>query len=410
MYEHMSKGFAKSTGAPVAQRTPPLQDLVIADFSRVLSGPLATMLLGDFGATVVKVERPGEGDESRAWGPPFIGEASAYYAAVNRNKQSVALDLNDPDDRHLAHSLAAYADVVVENFRPGTMEKFGLGYEDLAPTNPGLIYCGISGFGRGEGAHFAGYDFLIQAMGGLMSITGQPDGEPTKVGVALVDVLAGLFATVGVLAALAERQRSGLGQRIDLNLLSTLLASLVNQGSGFLATGKSAPRMGNGHPSVAPYELYLAADGEIVIAVGNERQFARLAGAIGRPGLTADARFATNALRVQHRQALRQELESALELAGVALWVERLRAVGVPCGQVNDIARAFDLAGEIGLAPVFEMMDATGSTIPQVRNPLVLSDTPVGYRLAPPRLGEHTDRFAELIDILRDRKYSDTSP
>ena len=241
-----------------------------------------------------------------------------------------------------------------------------------------------------------------------MSITGQPEGEPTKVGVALVDVLAGLFATVGVLAALAERQRSGRGQRIDLNLLSTLLAALVNQGSGFLATGKPAPRMGNGHPSVAPYELYLTADGEIVIAVGNGRQFARLAEAIGRPDLASDARFATNALRVQHRRALRQELESALEPAAAAVWVERLRAVGVPCGQVNDIGRAFDLAGEIGLAPTFEMVDGTGSTIPQVRNPLLFSETPVGYRLAPPRLGEHTDEFAALMSSLRDRRNGET--
>jgi crotonobetainyl-CoA:carnitine CoA-transferase CaiB-like acyl-CoA transferase len=249
-----------------------------------------------------------------------------------------------------------------------------------------------------------GYDFLIQAMGGLMSITGQPDGEPTKVGVALVDVLAGLFATVGVLAALAERERSGRGQRVDLSLLSTLLAALVNQGSGFLATGTSAPRMGNGHPSVAPYEPYRTADSEVVIAVGNERQFRRLAEAVGRPELGDDARFQSNSLRVQHRRALRDELESALSSAPASSWVERLRGAGVPCGQVNDIRQAFELAQGLGLAPSFQMPDGAGDSVPQVRNPLELSATPVDYRLAPPRVGEHSDELASVISRFRGQR------
>jgi crotonobetainyl-CoA:carnitine CoA-transferase CaiB-like acyl-CoA transferase len=395
---------SKSSTAAVAERTSPLHDLLVADFSRVLSGPLCAMLLGDLGATVVKVERPGEGDESRAWGPPFIGDTSAYYISVNRNKSSAALDLTDPPDRLRAHALATAADILVENFRPGTMEKLGLGYDELAADNPRLIYCAISGFGRAKGAQLPGYDFLIQAMGGLMSITGQPDGEPTKVGVALVDVLAGLFATVGVLAALAERERSGRGQRVDLSLLSTLLAALVNQGSGFLATGTSAPRMGNGHPSVAPYEPYRTADSEVVIAVGNERQFRRLAEAVGRPELGDDARFQSNSLRVQHRRALRDELESALSSAPASSWVERLRGAGVPCGQVNDIRQAFELAQGLGLAPSFQMPDGAGDSVPQVRNPLELSATPVDYRLAPPRVGEHSDELASVISRFRGQR------
>ena len=360
------------------------------------------MLLGDLGATVVKIERPGEGDETRGWGPPFIDGSSSYYLSVNRNKFGVALDLGDPAGRRQAHDLARRADVVVENFRPGTMERLGFGYDNLAEVNPGLVYCAICGFGRGEGAELAGYDFLVQAVGGLMSITGSEHEPPTKVGVALVDVVTGLFATVGVLAALAERERSGRGQRVDLNLLSALLAALVNQSVGFLATGTSPRRMGNRHPSLAPYELYRAAEGELVIAVGNERQFRKLAETLGRTDLASDVRFKSNELRVEHRDELRAELEGALIDRSAQAWIERLRAVGVPCGQVHDIGQAFELASRLGLAPSFHLGGA-GNSVPQVRNPLSFSATPVDYRLAPPGLGEHTETLESILESFRRR-------
>jgi len=353
----------------------PLAGVLVADFSRVLAGPLATMLLADLGADVVKVERPGTGDDTRAWG-------REYFAAVNRGKRSVALDLADPGDRELARRLALRADVLVENFRPGTMERLGLGFDALAAEHPGLVYVTLTGFGRGAGADRPGYDFLVQAVGGLMSITGAPGGEPTKAGVALVDVIAGLFATAGLLAALRERDRTGRGQRVDVDLLSSLLAALVNQASAFLATGEAPGRLGNAHPSIAPYETLRCADGPLALAVGNDAQFARLCAVLGVPG--DDPRFATNDLRVEHRSALRAVLEAALAGATVAAWTERLAAAGVPAGPVNDLAGAFALADRLGLAPV---VDAGGS--PQVANPIRLSRTPARYPAPPPALGAH---------------------
>ncbi|MBV8998406.1 MAG: CoA transferase, partial [Solirubrobacterales bacterium] len=261
-----------------------LAKLRILDFSRVLAGPLATMLLADLGAEVVKVERPGVGDDTRAWGPPYDerGEAT-YFQAVNRNKRTVALDLRDRDDLARARALANEADVLVENFRPGLLDELGLGYDDLSRDNPAIVYCSITGFGRGDGAQLPGYDLLVQAVGGLMSVTGSPDGEPQKVGVALVDVIAGLFATVGVLAALRHRDSTGVGQRVEVDLLSALLAALVNQASSYTIAGVVPGRMGNAHPSIAPYELYATADGELVLAVGTDRQFATLCDALGAP-------------------------------------------------------------------------------------------------------------------------------
>jgi crotonobetainyl-CoA:carnitine CoA-transferase CaiB-like acyl-CoA transferase len=363
----------------------PLVGLVVADFSRVLAGPFATMLLGDLGADVVKVEHPAGGDETRAWGPPYLGEHSTYYLAVNRNKRSVALDLKTDPGREAARALALRADVLVENFKAGTLERLGLGYEELSRDNPGLVWCSISGFGRGAGAELPGYDFLVQAMSGLMSITGPAGGPPTKVGVALVDVLTGLYAAGGVLAALHERDRSGRGQRVEVSLLGSALASLVNQASSYLCTGRPPRAMGNRHPSITPYETLATADRPLVVAVGNDGQFARLCRVLGVPEAAADPRFATNTDRVANRDALAALLEEALAARGAADWVATLGPAGVPCGLVNDVGEAFALAERLGLDPV---ADAGG--VPQVADPIGLSATPASYRLAPPTLGEHT--------------------
>jgi crotonobetainyl-CoA:carnitine CoA-transferase CaiB-like acyl-CoA transferase len=364
-----------------------LDDLQILDFSRVLAGPLATMVLGDLGATVVKVERPGTGDDTRAWGPPYddAGQAT-YFQSVNRNKESVVLDLRAQAGAQRARELAAGADVVVENFRPGVMDSLGLDDATLRAANPGLVYCSITGFGPGAGAALPGYDLLVQAVGGLMSITGDPDGEPQKVGVALVDVITGLFAAVGILAALRHRERTGEGQRVEVDLLSSLLAALVNQGSAFTLAGAVAGRMGNGHPSIAPYELFAAADGDLVIAVGTDRQFAALCDAVGRPELAADARFATNDARVAHRAELREALEAVLAARPAGDWADALTAVRVPAGRVNDIAGAFALAGELGLEPIVDVPRADGTSARLTRSPIGLSRTPVSYRAAPPPL------------------------
>jgi crotonobetainyl-CoA:carnitine CoA-transferase CaiB-like acyl-CoA transferase len=364
-----------------------LGDLTIVDFSRVLAGPFATMMLSDLGATVLKIERPGVGDDTRSWGPPFDdrGEAT-YFHAVNRNKRCVTLDLASTEGRDRALELTADADVVVENFRPGVMERLGLGYDALQARNPGLVYCSITGFGTGDGAALPGYDLLIQAVGGLMSITGEPDGEPQKVGVALVDVLAGLFSTVGILAALRHRDATGQGQRVEVNLLMSLLAALVNQGSAFTVGGVVPARLGNAHPSIAPYELVACAEGSLVLAVGNDRQFQALCTVLGDDALAADPRFATNTDRVRHRDALRDELERRLAARPAALWAPPLLEAGVPAGIVNDIAGAFELATRLGLAPTVEVDRVDGSPVTLTRNPIGLSQTPARYRHAAPPL------------------------
>lgn len=362
--------------------------LRILDFSRVLAGPLATMTLADLGAEVTKVERPGTGDDTRSWGPPHdaAGEAT-YFQAVNRNKRSVVFDLGEPDDLAEARRLARESDVVVENFRPGVMAKLGLDHESLAAENPGLVYCSITGFGgSGPGAELPGYDLLVQALGGLMSITGEPEGEPLKVGVALVDVIAGLYAAVGILAALEHRRESGEGQLVEVDLLSALLAGLVNQSSAFTVAGVVPGRIGNRHPSIAPYELLRCGEGEIVLAVGNDRQFAELCEVIEKPRFAIERRFATNQARVENREELREQLESALYYKPAAEWVELLRARRVPAGLVNDIAAAFEFAERIGLDPTIEIPRDDGPTVRLPRNPIKLSKTPASYRLPPPRL------------------------
>jgi crotonobetainyl-CoA:carnitine CoA-transferase CaiB-like acyl-CoA transferase len=367
-----------------------LDGVKVLDLSRVLAGPFATMMLGDLGADVIKVERPDGGDETRSWGPPFNARGQAtYFLSVNRNKRSVVLDLKNSADLERAGQLALTADVLVENFRPGLMAEIGLAYEDLQPGNPGLVYCSITGFGPGQGARLPGYDLLVQALGGLMSITGEPDRDPQKVGVALVDILTGLFATSGILAALRHRERSGQGQKVEVSLLASLLAALVNQASAYTAAGVVPHRMGNAHPSISPYELYDAGDGQLVIAVGNDRQFRALCETIDRPDLADDVRFATNTDRVAHRTELRQELERSLRGRPAAHWNEALTAARVPAGPVNDVGAAFRLARELGLDPVVEIPEGDGPATPLTRNPITLSHTPASYRSAPPALGSH---------------------
>ena len=371
-----------------------LDGIVVADFSRVLAGPYATMLLGDLGAEVVKVERPGSGDDTRSWGPPWRGEQSTYFASVNRNKSSVTLDLSDPDDLARARALAERADVLVENFKPGAFDRLGLGYQSLSEANPGLVYCSISGFGTAGGADLAGYDLLVQAVGGLMSITGSSPDEPVKVGVALVDVITGLHAAVGVLAALHERESSRRGQRVEVNLLSSLLSGMVNQSSGYVGAGFVPGIMGNRHPSIAPYESYPTADRPMVIAVGNDRQFRSCATVLGHPEWADDPRFATNPARVENRLELFELMCRQLSAKGAETWFAELSGVGVPCGPIHDVAGAFQLAERLGLAPV---ADAAGE--PTVANPIGLSRTPPTYRMAPPALGTSgLDAAGQLVD------------
>lgn len=368
-----------------------LGDIRVADFSRVLAGPYATMLLADFGADVIKIESP-SGDDTRHWTPPVDGAGRAtYFGAVNRNKRSVVLDLSDAAGLAEARRLAASADVVVENFRPGVMARFGLDHETMRAVNPGLVYCSITGFGTGEGAALAGYDLLVQAVGGLMSITGAPDGEASKAGVALVDVLTGQNAVAGILLALRERDRTGEGQLVEVNLLQSLLSALTNQASSTLATGTPPRRMGNQHPSIAPYAVFRAADRELVIAVGNEKQFRALADVLGVPGLADDERFRGNADRVAHRDDLHAAIEQALATASAAHWVEALTRTGVPSGLVNDVAEAIAFADALGLEPVASAPDTQNSRGPHrsMANPIGLSASPPDYRTAPPALGEH---------------------
>jgi crotonobetainyl-CoA:carnitine CoA-transferase CaiB-like acyl-CoA transferase len=363
-----------------------LDGIVVVDFSRVLAGPYATMMLGDFGADIIKIERPGVGDDTREWGPPYDSAGVAtYFNAVNRNKRSVVLDLTDAADVARARELVSGADIVVENFRPGTMEKLGLGYDALRALKPDLIYCAITGFGRDGGADLPGYDLLVQAVGGLMSITGQADGEPTKVGVAVVDVLAGMHALSGILLALAHRARTGEGQRVDTNLLSVLLSSMVNQASGFLGAGTVPARMGNRHPSITPYQTFSTADRPMAVAVGNDKQFKALAKVLGLDWLAEDERFVSNALRVRHRNALCTILESAFQAQGADHWYDALAAAGVPAGPINDMSEAFAFAERLGLSTT---VTVPGTPTAQVANPISLSVTPATYRSGPPRLGD----------------------
>ena len=389
--------------APVSQPNGPLTGIRVADFSRVLAGPHATMILADLGADVIKIEAP-EGDGTRQWSPPVnaVGQ-STYFAGVNRGKRSVVCDLPSADGLARARQLALTADVVIENFKPGTMEKFGLGYEALAAENPGLVYCSISGFGDTAGRDLPGYDLLVQAVGGLMSITGQSDadgGEPTKVGVALVDILTGLNSVIGIQAALMARDTvgssaAGRGQHVKVTLLGSLLSALANQSSSTLETGVSPGRMGNAHPSISPYETLQAVDQAVALAVGTDGQFARLCAVLGVPEVAADPRFADNPSRVAHRAELREVLEGRLRTRPAAEWIAEFTAQNIPAGRVNTIAQAIELAESLELAPVATTPaigpDGAEHPLRSIALPISFSATPPRYQAPPPGLGEHQE-------------------
>jgi crotonobetainyl-CoA:carnitine CoA-transferase CaiB-like acyl-CoA transferase len=368
-----------------------LDGIVVADFSRVLAGPYCTMLLADLGADVIKVESP-RGDDTRQWLPPTDANGvGTYYLAVNRNKRSIALDLTEPTDADAARELARRADVLIHNLRPGAMERFGLGYDDVAKTNPRAVYCSISGFG--PDSNLPGYDLLVQAVSGMMSLTGSPDGPPYRAGVAVIDVMTGLHAATGILAALHHRDVTGQGQHVQTNLLSAALSSLVNQTSAYVAGGVVPHRMGNEHLSLYPYEPMATGDGELIIAVGNDQQFGRLAAAIGAPELADDNRFATMAQRNANRKTLRTLLLDRLAEKPAQEWFRLLTDADIPCGPINDVRQGVDLATELGLDPI-----ARAGGVPTIRNPLTLSATPTRHDLAPPKLDEHGAEIRAWLD------------
>jgi crotonobetainyl-CoA:carnitine CoA-transferase CaiB-like acyl-CoA transferase len=381
----------------VADRpTGPLSGLLVADFSRVLAGPYATMLLADLGAEVIKVEAPA-GDDTRAWAPPVRDGVSTYYLAVNRNKRSVVLDLKDDVDVVLARELAGRADVMIENFRPGGLDRFGLGYDDVATGNPGVVYASISGFGTTEkGRVLPGYDLIVQAMSGLMSLTGAPDTEPFRSGISVFDVMAGMHATIGILAALNARHASGVGQHVEVNLLSSALSGMVNQTSAYVAGGVVPQRMGNSHPSLYPYEPIPCADGELIITSGNNVQFGKLCQVIGAPELAGDPRFVRMEDRNANRDELRPLLIERLQKRTRMEWFRDIIAAGVPCGPINDVSGGVGFATEIGLDPVVEVGEGE-SMVPSVRHPITFSETPVDYRLPPPGLDEHGEEIRRWL-------------
>jgi crotonobetainyl-CoA:carnitine CoA-transferase CaiB-like acyl-CoA transferase len=370
----------------------PLAGLLIADFSRVLAGPYCTMLLADLGADVIKVEGPG-GDDTRHWQPPVTADGvSTYYLAINRNKRSVVLDLRRDGDRAAAAELARRADILVENFKPGGLAKFGLDYTTVSAANPAVIYASITGFGAGQGAGLPGYDLIVQAMSGLMSLTGDADGPPFRAGVALFDVMAGLHTAIAILAALQHRAATGQGQLVEASLLASAMSGLVNQASAVAAGGVVPRRMGNAHPSLFPYEPLPTADGDIVIAAGNDTQFRRLCEVLDVPELADDPRFSVNKQRTANRAELRPLLTGRLAAGTSAQWFDRLVAAGVACGPINTVDGGIALAREIGLDPV--VTAGTGAAgVPTIRHPVSFSATPPGYRLPPPALDEHGDQI-----------------
>ena len=375
----------------------PLAGLTVLDFSRVLAGPYCTMQLADLGARVIKIEQPGRGDDTRAWGPPFVGTESAYFLSVNRNKESLALDLKHPRARRVLDALVARADVLVENFRPGTMERLGLGYEAVRARNPRVVYGSISGFGQtGPRRLEAGYDAMMQAEGGLMSITGAADGPPFRLGVAIADIATGMFAVQGILAALFARERGAGGQRVDIAMLDAVTALLTYQASSAFATGATPMRMGNRHPSIAPYDTFAAADGEFVLAVGNDDQFRRTCEVLGQPALASDERFRTNQDRVRAGDALRRTLAPLLAAWTRADLLRALTAAGVPNGAVRSVTEALADPQVAARGMIVPLDHATAGPIRVLGTPLKLSETPAGVRTPPPALGQHT------VQILRD--------
>ena len=386
-----------------------LSHLRVLDLSRVLAGPWAGQILADLGAEVIKVERPGNGDDTRAWGPPFLKDAygestgeAAYYLSANRNKQSVTIDFTQPEGQRLVRELAAKSDILIENFKVGGLQAYGLDYASLKEVNPDLIYCSITGFGQtGPYAKRAGYDFMIQGLGGLMSLTGRPDGEegagPLKVGVALTDILTGLYSTVAILAALAHRQHDGGGQHIDMALLDVQVACLANQAMNYLTTGVPPKRLGNAHPNIVPYQDFPTADGDFILTVGNDNQFRKFAELAGRGEWVQDSRFSTNKARVANRAVLVPLIRQVTVFKTTAEWVSQLEAVGVPCGPINDLAQVFQDPQVQARGLAIELPHVLAGRVPQVASPIRLSQTPVEYRNAPPLLGEHTDEVLQRV-------------
>ncbi|WP_295483372.1 CaiB/BaiF CoA-transferase family protein [uncultured Pseudomonas sp.] len=386
-----------------------LSHLRVLDLSRVLAGPWCGQILADLGADVIKVERPGSGDDTRAWGPPFLKDAqgestseAAYYLSANRNKRSVTIDFTQPEGQRLVRELAAKSDIVIENFKVGGLASYGLDYHSLKMVNPTLIYCSITGFGQtGPYAKRAGYDFMIQGLGGLMSLTGRPEGEegagPIKVGVALTDILTGLYSTVAILAALAHRDQAGEGQHIDMALLDVQVACLANQAMNYLTTGVAPKRLGNAHPNIVPYQDFPTADGDFILTVGNDGQFRKFAEVAGQPQWADDPRFATNKLRVAHRAELIPLIRQVTVFKTTAQWVGLLEQAGVPCGPINDLAQMFQDPQVLARGLALDVPHALAGSVPQVASPIRLSRTPVEYRHAPPLLGEHTQAVLEEV-------------
>jgi crotonobetainyl-CoA:carnitine CoA-transferase CaiB-like acyl-CoA transferase len=379
-----------------------LSHIRVLDLSRVLAGPWASQVFADLGAEVIKVERPGTGDDTRGWGPPWVHEQSgesAYFASTNRGKKSITVDLARPEGQEIVRRLSARSDVFLENYKTGALERYGLDYARLAAENARLIYCSITGFGHtGPYRDRAGYDFLIQGMGGLMSLTGEPDGEPMKVGVAITDILTGMYAATAVLAALAHRERGGRGRHIDLALLDVQVAMLANQAQNFLVTGRPPVRLGNAHPSIVPYQSFATKDGHIVIAVGNDGQFRRLCAVAGRPALADDPRFATNADRVRNRKELVALLDEVIRGRGSREWIEALEAATVPCGPINDLGQVFADPQVVHRGMRIEAPHSVAGTVPLVGSPIRLSEAPARAALGPPSLGEHTEEV--LVGVL----------
>lgn len=386
-----------------------LSHIRVLDLSRVLAGPWAGQILADLGADVIKIERPGCGDDTRSWGPPFLQDAAgqntseaAYYLSANRNKQSVTIDFTRPEGQRLVRELAAKSDIVIENFKVDGLAAYGLDYESLKAVNPRLIYCSITGFGQsGPYARRPGYDFMIQALGGLMSLTGLPDGEegagPVKVGVALTDILTGLYSTTAILAALAHRDQSDIGQYIDMALLDVQVACLANQAMNYLTTGVAPKRLGNAHPNIVPYQDFPTADGDLILTVGNDSQFRKFAAVAGQPQWAEDPRFLTNKLRVAHRAELIPLIRQVTVFKATAQWVSELEAAGVPCGPVNDLAQVFADPHVVARGLAIELPHALAGHVPQVASPIRLSETPVEYTRAPPLLGEHTAQVLQAL-------------
>ncbi|UUU36080.1 CoA transferase [Streptomyces sp. CA-210063] len=385
----MNSGSAGSRG--------PLHGLLVADFSRILAGPYATMLLADLGADVVKVEGP-QGDDTRTWTPPVRDGVSTYYLGINRGKRSLALDFRDEADARLARKLARRADVVIENFKPGGLARYGLDHASVSAGNPGVVYASISGFGAGPGRNVPGYDLMVQAISGLMSLTGDPDGPPYRAGISVFDVMAGNHATIGILAALRHRDTTGRGQLVEVNLLSSALTGLVNHSSSYVAGGTVPYRMGNAHPSVFPYEPLPTADQDLIVTAANDGQFRKLCEVLGIPETADDPRFRHNADRTQRRKELRPLLVQQLRTRTALEWFDLLVDAGVPCGPINTIDGGFAMAERFGLDPVVEVGDGDRA-VPTTRHPIRFSETPAAYRLPPPELDEHG---AELRKWLAD--------